>query len=195
MKEELSKKSAKLIDDYINGRQQLSSSVYKKLRAELNLCIQELQDLTWNMTCDPSQYDKLKKRLEQYKNFENTMIYVHRFHKELNGDKQRREFYKAGTQDQEELPIMKMKLIKVTKKDSKVKDADFYRCRNLIHGASKHISDAAMEMGEVLGSAKEMDLHEAEGLLDDADYYKIENNIDVCVKMFKKMKKALEAAR
>lgn len=194
MREELSKKSAKLIDDYINGRIELTDNVIKKLKAQLNLCIQELEDLVWNRTCDPSQYPKLKKRLDDYYKLETDFNRVIKFYKELEHDKNRKEFYNVGTQDQEELPIMKMKLIKVTKKDSKVKDADFYRCRNLIHGASKHISDAAMEMGEVLGSASKMDLHEAEGLLDDANYYKIENNINECVKMFKKMKKALEAA-
>ena len=66
MREELSKKSAKLLDDYINGRQELSLPIYNKLKGQLNLCIQELQDLVWNRTCDPSQYDKLAKRSKDY---------------------------------------------------------------------------------------------------------------------------------
>lgn len=123
MREELSKKSAKLIDDYINGRQELSFPIYQKLRKQLNLCIEELQNLVWYRTCDPSQYDKLAKRLKDYEKMEKEMIKVFRFYKELNGDNNRKEFYKVGTQDEEE-PVMKMKLIRV-----KCKDKEFIRNR------------------------------------------------------------------
>ena len=117
MQIELSKKSAKLIDDYINGRQELSFPIYQKLRKQLNLCIEELENLVWNRTCAPSQYDKLAKRLKDYEKMEKEMIKVFKFYKELNGDNNRKEFYKVGTQDEEEEPVMKMKLIKVHKKD------------------------------------------------------------------------------
>ena len=119
MQIELSKKSAKLIDDYINGRQELSDPIYQKLRKQLNLCIEELENLVWYRTCDPSQYDKLAKRLKDYEKMEKEMIKVFRFYKELNGDNNRKEFYRVGTQDEEEQPVMKMKLIRVTCKDAR----------------------------------------------------------------------------
>ena len=104
MREELSKKSAKLLDDYINGRQELSLPIYNKLKGQLNLCIQELQDLVWNRTCDPSQYDKLAKRSKDYEKLEKDMQRVFKFYKELQFDKNRKEFYKVGKDDEEERP-------------------------------------------------------------------------------------------
>lgn len=87
-----------------------------------------------------------------------------------------------------------MKLVKVTKKDSKNPERFIRHLNNVLSSASKEISDAAMHLGIIQSYAKDLDLQEAEGLLDDAQYFKIENNIKVCLNNFYKMKKALEAA-
>lgn len=174
MREELSKKSAKLIDDYINGRIELTDNAVKKLKAQLNLCIQELEDLVWNMTCDPSQYPKLKKRLDDYYKLETDLNRVVKFYKELEYDKNRKEFYKVGTQDQEELPIMKMKLISV-KKDAYFEDPKVVEKRKAETKAAfdqfKKRVDEVVKKIEELESAKKLIGDMAVADLSAARYY------------------------
>ena len=91
--------------------------------------------------------------------------------KELNGDKNRKEFYKVGTDNEEEEPVMKMKLISVKKKDSKKSDnsAAHGACQRFVGIAYNHVKDAKNYVMAVEKKCVGMDLQEAEDINADLD--------------------------